>query len=152
MRDIHQVIDNPILTIHQTRHTNTNRGHLRRPDRSDHPLQQVDRLRRIFRRFRGFFTRLGHQAIILHTSGTHIGAAKVNSDIDRHNVICFYLRKCLIRKKSTGINRAGNILSVRQSLIFRIPNPELAIRTPPTIEISRMSASGMTSPARLVTR
>ena len=42
-----------------------------------------------------------------------------------------------------GISSEGSKFRVLQSFILSIPNPEAAISTPPTIEISVTSASGI---------
>ena len=55
-------------------------------------------------------------------------------------------------KKKTGIAKEGNRFSVLQSFISKIPNPEAAIKIPPTIETSVIKASGITFPTKEVNR
>ena len=46
-------------------------------------------------------------------------------------------------KKSMGMIRAGIRLMVLQSLMFKMPKPEAAMRMPPTSDTSEISSSEM---------
>lgn len=62
--------------------------------------------------------------------------------------LIFYQNNPFTTKKITGTANAGSIFSALQSLIFKIPSPELAISTPPTRHSSAIISSEKKEPDR----
>ena len=60
--------------------------------------------------------------------------------------------KDLIIKNSMGTRRQGSIFNVLNSFTFNMDNPELAMRNPPTIEISVIRSALIKSPSRQARR